>query len=370
MLINFELVKDIVQFMHFHYVLSMGAVFAIFGGFYYWVPKIVGKMYNEFLGKVHFWTMFVGVLQTVNKWFNLFRNFYSKSISLSDLLNKKLLDDFNNDIDDTTLENKLNALPNPNLPNPNKGKIKIIFEKLNNIQCETKFIDIQNNRVNILLNTKDKAGVYMFFNLITGDTYVGSSVNLARRFRVHMSNVNSINLPLYNSINKYGPNNFVYLVLQYCDKLEEVCLGLEQHFLDFHKPQYNILKLAGSSQGFKHSPETIARLKISHAGKLHPRFNSKVSKEQKILTSLSLKKHFAEYGHHNKGKKGNLSPQYGIGGKITMMKSEYGEEVSFPSINSARLHFRVRFSTISSNVNTNLPVLIKGVKWYITSITF
>jgi len=61
LLINFELVKDIVQFMHFHYVLSMGAVFAIFGGFYYWVPKIVGKMYNEFLGKVHFWTMFVGV---------------------------------------------------------------------------------------------------------------------------------------------------------------------------------------------------------------------------------------------------------------------------------------------------------------------
>lgn len=46
---------------HFHYVLSMGAVFAIFGGFYYWAPKIVGKMYNEFLGKVHFWTMFVGV---------------------------------------------------------------------------------------------------------------------------------------------------------------------------------------------------------------------------------------------------------------------------------------------------------------------
>lgn len=46
---------------HFHYVLSMGAVFAIFGGFYFWAPKIVGKTYNEFLGKVHFWTLFVGV---------------------------------------------------------------------------------------------------------------------------------------------------------------------------------------------------------------------------------------------------------------------------------------------------------------------
>ena len=46
---------------HFHYVLSMGAVFALFAGFYFWTPKIVGKTYNEFLGKIHFWTLFVGV---------------------------------------------------------------------------------------------------------------------------------------------------------------------------------------------------------------------------------------------------------------------------------------------------------------------
>jgi cytochrome c oxidase subunit 1 len=46
---------------HFHYVLSLGAVFAIFGGFYYWFPKMSGKMYNEFLGKLHFFVMFVGV---------------------------------------------------------------------------------------------------------------------------------------------------------------------------------------------------------------------------------------------------------------------------------------------------------------------
>nr|YP_010697847.1 cytochrome c oxidase subunit 1 [Phellinidium ferrugineofuscum]WCF76808.1 cytochrome c oxidase subunit 1 [Phellinidium ferrugineofuscum] len=46
---------------HFHYVLSMGAVFALFAGFYYWTPKIIGRTYNEFLGKIHFWTLFVGV---------------------------------------------------------------------------------------------------------------------------------------------------------------------------------------------------------------------------------------------------------------------------------------------------------------------
>jgi heme/copper-type cytochrome/quinol oxidase subunit 1 len=46
---------------HFHYVSSMGAVFGLFAGFYYWTPKIVGKTYNELLGKIHFWTLFIGV---------------------------------------------------------------------------------------------------------------------------------------------------------------------------------------------------------------------------------------------------------------------------------------------------------------------
>jgi cytochrome c oxidase subunit 1 len=49
---------------HFHYVLSMGAVFGLFAGFYFWAPKIVGKMYNEVAGQIHFWVMFVGVNAT------------------------------------------------------------------------------------------------------------------------------------------------------------------------------------------------------------------------------------------------------------------------------------------------------------------
>ena len=46
---------------HFHYVLSLGAVFAIFAGFYYWFPKMSGRQYPENLGKAHFWVMFIGV---------------------------------------------------------------------------------------------------------------------------------------------------------------------------------------------------------------------------------------------------------------------------------------------------------------------
>jgi len=352
---------------HFHYVLSMGAVFGLFSGFYYWIPKIVGKTYNEFLGNVHFWVLFIGVKGIIQIWYYFFICFImrllSKSISINEIVDRDLKDIDSNDIDDLTLVNKLNILPTPKAPNPNKGKNKIIYEKLNNIQAEAKFIDIKESRSDILLNIKDKGGVYMFFNLINGNCYIGSSVNLARRFRIHLSSVSSVKLPLPLAINKYGPNNFVFLILQYCDRIEDVCLGLEQHYLDLFKPKYNILKVAGSSQGFKHSPETIAKLKIKYAGKLHPIFNTKVSEQQKMLTSIALKNYFAEHGHHNKGKKDALQ----FGGTKIVMKSENGDIFSFPSINATRKQFRVRFSTISLNVNQNNPILIKGVKWFVYS---
>jgi len=46
---------------HFHYVLSLGAVFAIFAGWYFWFPKITGYLYNETIAHIHFWVTFIGV---------------------------------------------------------------------------------------------------------------------------------------------------------------------------------------------------------------------------------------------------------------------------------------------------------------------
>ena len=46
---------------HFHYTMSLGALFIAFAGFYYWIPKICGRLYNETYGQIQFWLMFIGV---------------------------------------------------------------------------------------------------------------------------------------------------------------------------------------------------------------------------------------------------------------------------------------------------------------------
>jgi group I intron endonuclease len=64
---------------------------------------------------------------------------------------------------------------------------------------------------------------------------------------------------IYRSLLKYGYSNFRLEILEYCDP--DKTLNREQAFLDLLQPHYNILKKAGSLLGFRHSEETIAKLK-------------------------------------------------------------------------------------------------------------
>jgi cytochrome c oxidase subunit 1 len=58
--VDWQLTQTYFVVAHIHYVLFGGSMFAIFGGLYYWWPKIFGRMLDERLGKLHFWTVFVG----------------------------------------------------------------------------------------------------------------------------------------------------------------------------------------------------------------------------------------------------------------------------------------------------------------------
>jgi cytochrome c oxidase subunit 1 len=57
---NWQLSNSYFVVAHFHYVIVGAILFTIFGAFYYWFPKMTGRMYNEKLGKVHFWLFVIG----------------------------------------------------------------------------------------------------------------------------------------------------------------------------------------------------------------------------------------------------------------------------------------------------------------------
>jgi cytochrome c oxidase subunit 1 len=59
--VDFALHNTYYVVAHFHYVLSLGAVFSLFAAFYYWIGKMSGRQYNETFGKIHFWVTFIGV---------------------------------------------------------------------------------------------------------------------------------------------------------------------------------------------------------------------------------------------------------------------------------------------------------------------
>jgi group I intron endonuclease len=117
----------------------------------------------------------------------------------------------------------------------------------------------------IYKENKDKSGIYCWNNLITGDIYVGSTVNLTNRFRSYFSErflsreLQRNRSMISNSLLEYGHSNFSLDILEYCEPNE--LLVREQYYLDILRPKYNILKIAGSWLGMKHSSETLLKLK-------------------------------------------------------------------------------------------------------------
>lgn len=81
--------------------------------------------------------------------------------------------------------------------------------------------------------------------------------------------------PIHNALLKYGLQNFTLEILEYCEENKNL-IKREQYFFNEFKPEYNILQVAGSSLGFKHSKETLELFK-----------NRKVSEETKINLALA-----------------------------------------------------------------------------------
>ena len=128
------------------------------------------------------------------------------------------------------------------------------------LPCFAKPIKVYENALDkkqIVNDNLNKSGIYLLSNLITSDIYVGQSINLGKRLGQYLTLSyleDRSNLIISRALVKYGYINFSISILEYCDK--SVLTEKEQHYIDILNPAYNILKVAGSSSGYKHSLES------------------------------------------------------------------------------------------------------------------
>ena len=304
----------------------MGAVFAMFSAWYFWVPKILGLNYNMLLSKVQFWLLFIGVRQT-GRFFEKTSRLYSSKGGNSPL---------------------------------NPEEEFILF-----------FDNVQESKKDIYKELRKKAGIYVFINNKTNQLYVGSSINLTKRMVSYYHYYNSdkpSQFVIIRAMKKYGLDKFSLGIKEFCDNDPKICLDLEQKWIDYYKPKYNVLITAGNSAGYKHSIETINKLKDILKKENHPKFGSTTSVETKQAISEGIKLFYSNNSHPSKGLKGNLSPQYGIGGKFVFCYNKTDKELIFPSINAAKQHFNVRWTFIKKNLDTKEWVILHGEEWMLQSI--
>jgi group I intron endonuclease len=115
-------------------------------------------------------------------------------------------------------------------------------------------------------------------NNLNGKTYVGSAINLSKRLGSYFNEkeLNRNPRPIQDALLKYGHLNFTLEILEYCSKAK--LLEREQFYLDLLIPDYNILKYAYSLLGFKHSEETLEKLKTRIVSPEHKEILSSIHK--------------------------------------------------------------------------------------------
>jgi group I intron endonuclease len=140
--------------------------------------------------------------------------------------------------------------------------LAIILSKLN-IKYEAIYtnLHIKENRDKMSNDLRNKQGIYMIFNLVTENYYIGSaSTNrFMSRFTKHLISLIGSKV-VKNSVLKYGLSNFAFIILEYYpDPINrdnnKLLLQLEDKYLKTLLPNYNILTEAGNSFGYKHSEE-------------------------------------------------------------------------------------------------------------------
>ena|SRR5947209_7562755 len=163
---------------------------------------------------------------------------------------------------------------------------------------------------------------------------------------------------IYKTLLRYGYSNFTIEILEYCDS--EKCIEREQYYIDLLKPEYNILKRAGSSLGFKHTEETLAKISAANKGEKHPMYGKTHTEETlaKITAFRKGKKHSEEtLVKMAAAKKDEKNPMFGkvrpVGSgrpsqRIEILNLLTNERTEYESISAAALALNIKKTIIST----------------------
>jgi len=153
------------------------------------------------------------------------------------------------------------------------------------------------------------SGIYQIENQVNGKRYIGSAVNLRRRWQHHLSALRSgrhYNIHLQRAFDKYSESAFAFIILEQIEDIEQLIL-CEQRYLDMLKPAYNIAPTAGSRLGVQCSTETLTKMSAAQTGERNPNYGKHPSEETRAKQSA------AQAGEQNSmhGRTGKQCPMYG-----------------------------------------------------------
>lgn len=240
------------------------------------------------------------------------------------------------------------------------------------VVSEVTYLDINLKSKQIKKENKGKSGVYRFTNKENGKSYVGSSSNLSKRFSDYF-NVNRLakyakTSLICRALLRYGYSMFSLEILEYCGKDKAVILKKEQDYIDLLKPEYNILSLAGSSLGYKHSKDALAKIKAgtkaaalnrtqeAHAKFSATRIGSKHTESSKLKMRAAALNRSKEIKEKNRAAlaESNISNKGKAVEVTNLVTNETFEYISVREASRALNVSQLNISKVSSHIKTNI----------------
>nr|QID41829.1 GIY-YIG endonuclease [Fusarium pseudograminearum] len=171
--------------------------------------------------------------------------------------------------------------------------LSILFIYLYFANFKVVYINPSIEKAKILKENKGKSGIYLWTNQINGKRYVGSALDLSKRLRNYFNTSYLIDgkdiMIIYKALLAHGFENFTLEILEYCEP--SVLIEREQYYIDLLNPEYNILKIAGSRLGAKHTLEAIAKIKAGALNRSKEALAKNLEHLNKLNSSQEHKEH-------------------------------------------------------------------------------